>query len=439
MSRSRSRIGILQRSFAMAVILTAIATIYYRSTSAYFFDDDFHWLAQTQVFDPGNMLDLSLYDHFYRPVIETYFFLGYSLFGCNPLPFHVSSVVIHAVTTILVALLALSLGEPAATAWPLALLAALFFAVQPGLVDAITWIGAVTDSLPVLFYVLTLVLYLRFLRLRKVGWYLATLCVFVICHLTHESAATLLPMMLLTEFTFVTRGSFVDRSRALARAWVRYAPFAMLLLAYLALSYVVNTRGYVVQEGHWRIGMHAVPNILNYVLWLYVGKRALVDYVGTITALVAILVFGTPRMRFAVVWIVLTLLPVSFFTWEDVPRYLYLPAVGFSLLVADLLLALREQLARRSTPRVAAAVTGIVVAVLAVRFGAFAKRAADSFPAKTAHYQRFVQELRRANPDAVAGSTVVIEQQFLEGVPELYREPAARVGLCMPGVRLEMR
>jgi hypothetical protein len=80
-----------------------------------------------------------------------------------------------------------------------------------------------------------------------------------------------------------------------------------------------------------------------------------------------------------------------------------------------------------------------VVALLAGRFAVFAKKAADSFPARTLAYERFVTELRRANPEATAGATVLIDQRHLEGVPELYREPAARVGLCLPDLRLEMR
>jgi hypothetical protein len=69
----------------------------------------------------------------------------------------------------------------------------------------------------------------------------------------------------------------------------------------------------------------------------------------------------------------------------------------------------------------------------------FAKKAADSFPARAASYERLATEVRRANPGAVPGAAVVIDAAFLEGVPDQYREPAARIALCLPDLRLQMR
>jgi len=37
---------------------------------------------------------------------------------------------------------------------------ALFFAVQPGFVEAVAWVGAITDLLPALWYLLTLWMHL---------------------------------------------------------------------------------------------------------------------------------------------------------------------------------------------------------------------------------------------------------------------------------------
>jgi hypothetical protein len=418
-----------------ALLVLAVLGIYRGSASAYFFNDDFHWLVQTQSFTPARLFDLSHYDHFYRPVIEVYFLLGWSMFGCNAWPFHVASIALHLLTTGLVYLYARTLSRFP----PFAFCSALFFAVQPGLTDAVTWIGAITDLLPVLWYVLTLWLQLRWLEASARGWYGATIVSFALCHLTHESAVTLLPMMLLSDVTFVQRGSLRVRLSDLGRRWRWYLPFALLLAAFLVVAYVVNSRSYLVLEGHYALGWHALPNILNYVIWLYVGERAALDYVVTVSVLTLVAIRGSARMRFAVAWILVTLLPVSFFTWDNAPRYLYLPAVGFAMLAADLVLGLGSLIARRLSPRATQLAVAVIVVLLTARFAMFAKKAADSFPARTAGYQRFVDELRRANPHPVPGSRVVIEQRFLEGIPELYREPAARVGLCVPDLHLDMR
>ncbi len=418
-----------------AGVLAAVLVIYGRSTAGYFFDDDYHWLAQTLSLPP-NFFDLSRYDHFYRPIIELYFLGGLALFGCDPFPFHLLSIAIHLLTTSLVFLFARDVSRSVA----FATLSAVFFAVQPGFTDAVTWIAAITDLMPVLWYVLAVWLHLRFLQTRQLHWYVGAVLAFVVCHLTHESAATLLPMMGLVELTFAASGNALERVRMVMGHWQRYLPLAVILAGFLAIAYEVNTRSYLVREGHYALGWHAVENILNYVIWLYVGQRAWLDYAATLAVLGAVVVWGTPRMRFSVAWIVLTLLPASFFTWGNAARYLYLPAPGFAMLLGDLMLLFYAQArSRLSSPHAARVLTAVVVAVLAVRFGVFAKKAADSFPARTTAYQRFVSELRRANPSAAAGATVVIDARFLEGVPELYREPAAAVGLCTPDLRLEIR
>ena len=158
------------------LIVTAVVIIYYESTFSYFFNDDFHWLVQSQSFAPANMLDLSAYNHFYRPVIETYFFVGLSLFGCDPFPFHVASIGIHLLTTLVLFGFARTLTGSRTFAF----LTALLFAVQAGFTDAVTWIGAITDLLPVLWYVLALWVHLLFLQRGGTVFYMGSLAAFIL-------------------------------------------------------------------------------------------------------------------------------------------------------------------------------------------------------------------------------------------------------------------
>ena len=246
-------------------------------------------------------------------------------------------------------------------------------------------------------------------------------------------------MMLLLELTFAAEGGLGARLKAVVRHTARYAPFVVLLAGYLLLAYVVNTRSYLVQEGHYTLGWHALPNIFNYIIVLYIGQRAVLDYMLVVAAIAALLVWGSPRARFSLLWIFVTLAPSSFFTWDIATRYLYLPGAGFAMLAADVMRSGGALAQRWMSARAAQTAMVVVVAVLAARFGIFAKKAADSFAERTAPYERFVTELRRANPAAVAGATVHIDQRFLEGVPDLYREPVARIGLCLPDLRLHVQ
>ena len=126
------------------------------------------------------------------------------------------------------------------------------------------------------------------------------LLAFVVCHLTHESAATLLPMMGLVGSHVCGIGKRARASQNRDRALAALFALAVILAGFLAIAYEVNTRSYLVREGHYAFGWHAVANILNYVIWLYVGQRAWLDYAATLAVLGAVLVWGTLRMRFAV-------------------------------------------------------------------------------------------------------------------------------------------
>jgi hypothetical protein len=417
------------------VLLAAVVLIYAHSTRAYFFDDDFHWLAGARSFSIAGFFDLSRYNHFYRPVIETYFFIGWTLFGCDPFPFHIASIAIHLLTIAAVFALASAVSRSRLFAG----LSALFFAVQPGYTDAVTWIAAITDQLPVLWYALAVWAHVRFVSTRRGVFHALAMIAFILCLLTHESSATLLAMMGIAAAFFAASGSVAGRLRALFAEWRVYLPYGVLLLVYFVIEWIVNSRSYLVHEGHYALGWHALPNILHYFIWLYSGDRDAVDYAVLIATLSAIALFGTPRMRFALLWIVVTLLPVAFFTWDNAARYLYLPAVGWAMLVADLMFALHALAVGHLTLRAANVTVSVVVAVLAIRFGIFAKKAADSFPARAAPYERYATELRRANPIVAAGGTVEIDPQYLEGVSDLYREPAASVAFCVPDVRVRIR
>lgn len=410
---------------ATALIVAAVALIYHDAPASYFFNDDVQWMAAASRFDLRHLVHIGDYHHFYRPLVELYFFVGRLAFACRPAPFHLASIGLHLLTTFALFVLVRELTSRSDTAY----LAALFFAVQPGLVEAVVWIGAVTDLLPALWYILTLWRYARFLRRQRAIDYAACLVTFVLCLLTHEVAATLLPVMAALHVAIAPR----------RRAIGPYVPFAALLGASLAISYLVNRRSYLVVEGHWRIGWHAVPNALRYLVTLPVWTAGTIPYVVTSVAIVVVVAVGSARARFAVFWMLAALAPATFFTWDNVSRYLYLPSAAFSLLLADGLIASLDPLQRRVGRRIARALVVIAAAALALRFAMFAERDADTIADRTQAYQRFADALRRSSPTASAGAVVRIDAADLNSVPALYRQDAAGVVYCTEDVRVAER
>jgi hypothetical protein len=424
----------LYRVVLALTLSVAVIAIYAHAAGSSFFDDDFHWLAQTRRFEFLNLFRLERYDHFYRPVIELYFFAGLRAFGCDPFPFHVTSVAIHLLCTLVLFLFARRLSGSEA----FAALTAVFFAVQPGYVQAVTWIGAITDLLPALWYLATLWLHLRFLQGGAWRDWAASLVTFTLCLLTHESAATLLPMMMALEVA-VRPGSLRQRLASAVSHTARYAPFAVLLAGFLAVAWIVNTRSYLVRDGYYAFGWHAVPNVLNYIVTLYVGKRILPSHLAIVAVTLFLLARGSPRTRLLIVWLIVTLLPASFFTWGNASRYLYVPAAGFAMLLAQIGLTLHDAARARWGARFVTPAALAVAAALAIRFFAFAQEGANGFRDQTRPYERLIASIEQTGQHTAATDEIVVSAADLYGVPELYRDGVAETVACRPGVRMVVR
>ena len=419
---------------AVAIVI-AVAFIYAPAAGAYFFNDDLQWLQGAYRFEFARILNLDNYNHFYRPIVETYFFAGYRLFGCDARAFHLASIALHLL--VIGAIFGLSLAMTRNRA--LAALSAVFFAVLPGFADAVVWVGAIADQLPALWFVLTIWLFLLYLRGRGVWCYLLALVTYVACLLTHETSATLPVMMVALEVMVLWEQRAWPPAAELVRRAARYLPFALLMIGYLAIEYIVNSRSYVVTGGYYRLGWHAIPNTLDYIVWLYVGKRNMLSYAGILAVGLALLRYGSPRVRFFVIWIIVNLAPVAFFTWGNAGRYLYTPAVGFAMLLAEGVLAGHGLLRRRMSRRAALAVTLVVSLGVAVRFGIFAAKGAANFAERTEPYRVFAEEVRAKNADPKPFDTVEVSEATARPIPELYRDVAAQAAFCMDNLRVTVR
>jgi 4-amino-4-deoxy-L-arabinose transferase-like glycosyltransferase len=192
----------------------------------------------------------------------------------------------------------------------------------------------------------------------------------------------------------------------------------------------------MVSEGHYRLGFHAVRNALDYVVWLYVGTRNLLSYAAIVAALSLILVGGTRHARFAIGWIFVALLPFVFFTWGNTSRYLYLPGMGFAILLAEGIAWLDRLMARWPGTRWRLVVTNLVVAAVAVRFAVFASKTVRAFANATQPYRAYAAEIRASHPTLPDGAVITIEpavdeklkQRYLEGLVQWeYRNPTLHV------------
>ena len=288
-------------------MIAAAVLAYHRAFFAYFYDDDFQWLTGALSFAPSNLWALGRLTHFYRPVIDLYFAVATPLFNGSPVLFHAASIAIHAANgLVLFALLRRLTGDAF-----YGFVAALFFVVQPAGIDAVAWVGALAEAVGALFGCLSVMWFLAWRSTRRVYWRVLSCSALVAALLTHESSVVFLLVIVLADW--VIAGGSVDVKPTGARTGTgsrlhAYLPYAVVLAVYLAIDLSINSRNYVVTEGHYALGWHIVPNTFGYLVGLYVGRKDLANYL-LIVVLAALMLRGSRRVRFATFWMLLALAP----------------------------------------------------------------------------------------------------------------------------------
>ena len=118
------------------------------------------------------------------------------LYGMNPRGHHLTNVVIHTVSSLLLLLLLLRFTG---SLWQSSFVAALF-ALHPLHVESVAWVAERKDVLSAFFWFLTLLLYSEYVAKRKPALYLLALFSFVLGLMSKPMLVTLPVVMLLMDF-----------------------------------------------------------------------------------------------------------------------------------------------------------------------------------------------------------------------------------------------
>ncbi len=177
----------------------------------------------------------------YYPLLHSAFWVQHRLFGDNPLGYHVVTLLLHAGSAVLFALVLrrlLDLGATGAPRYPGAeWLAAMLFALHPAHVESVAWITEQKNTLSLAFYLGAALAYLRFEGSRKPGPYSWALALFVLSLLTKTVTATL-PAALLVVLWW-RRGRLSWRRDTLPLLpWFAIGAFAGLFSSWVEKTYV---------------------------------------------------------------------------------------------------------------------------------------------------------------------------------------------------------
>jgi hypothetical protein len=182
----------------------------------FFLGDDFvhlTWLSKA-VHDPSlllrnfshNWLDIQTF-RFYRPFISVVMFTDYVIWGANGLGFHITNVLYHTASTILVFGISKQLAGTSSTRdstfdyiWPTA--AALLFGLYPLHCEPVSWITGRVDTIVTTFYLSAVWCYMRWRNGSSILLLAGSLASMTLALLSKEMAVSIPALLVAYELIF---------------------------------------------------------------------------------------------------------------------------------------------------------------------------------------------------------------------------------------------
>ena len=152
----------------------------------------------SKIFSLGHPVDGAVMGN-YHPLTILSYAIEYSYKGLEPFIYHFDSLIFHILTTIAVYIFAKLLTKSTVAAG----ITALLFGIHPMHVESVAWAAGRKDVIYGLFYVLSCISYLYYLRAvgnKKIGWYAGMLVMFVLSLLAKPVAVTLPVALFLIDY-----------------------------------------------------------------------------------------------------------------------------------------------------------------------------------------------------------------------------------------------
>jgi len=304
----------------------------------------------------------------YRPVVTFSYFIDYFLWGKSPFGYHLSNLLLHILNSVILFFLLCKVFETIQnetdekkyeTNYKYAIIPTLFFAIHPATTEAVNAISYREDLFVTLFLLLTVYLCVVYLRKQNFLLLVLLLITFFLALFSKETAM-IFPLLLIT----IMRMRFLRKQESsYFKSYFLFIPILFVLIIFIIIRfYLMSPQTYSLDERHYNL----YEKILNFFYLFNHNLRILIfplflraDYVFTpasqdtiinnliyiFSFFLYVLVFfyflrSNKIISFSLLWIFITLLPVSNFISLINPiadRYLYFPFIGITFLVVGIM------------------------------------------------------------------------------------------------------
>jgi tetratricopeptide (TPR) repeat protein len=258
-----SPLSALRRSYVRAAILLLVSVIIYSPLlwHAEFFWDDFILLVDNPLIKSSHgLFDLwfSTRTPDYFPLTSTTFWLEWRLWGMHAEGYHLTNILLHAGSALLLWRIFLRLRIPGAA------LIALLFAIHPVNVESVAWIAERKNTLSLFLVCGSLLLYLRSIGRQSSVEYVASIICFFLALLA-KTAVVMFPFVLLLLAWWKHRRLTLP---GLLRSVPFFALSLLLGLVTVFFQYHRSISDIVVRDD----GILSRLAIAGQALWFYIGK-----------------------------------------------------------------------------------------------------------------------------------------------------------------------
>jgi len=248
------------------ILLLAVILVYQPVWYAgYIWDDADHVTANPCIIGPLGLKEIwtTSAGQFF-PLVLTTFWFEHALWGLSPLPYHLVNVFLHAGCAVLLWRVLRSLQIPGA--WP----GAALWALHPLQVESVAWISEMKNTESCLFYLLTILFFVRWLRRGEnrgsgdLNYALALLCAALA--MASKSSTVVLPVVLGLCVWWL-------EGRWHPRILLRLAPIMLMSVVAIAITLWPHTPDVAaVADPQWARSWPARVATAGDAVWFYFGK-----------------------------------------------------------------------------------------------------------------------------------------------------------------------
>ena len=289
----------------------------------------------------------------YRPVVTLSYFIDYTFWHLNPLGYHLTNILLHAINSVLVFIFAFQVFKNRKSAF----ISALFFSSYPLFSEVVNAVGFREDLLACMFFILAFICYLKANQQRYILYYPISLFCYFLGLFSKEMAITL--PILIVLYSVVFKGCLYMKSKYLYYLGYFFVATFYILNRFFFLHNPLESQ-IPYPQGSFFVNFLTMIHILaSYVKLLFLPFCLNADYVVpfstsivntsfwlAVSLFVAIgivsfrLRFQNKHIFFFILWFFVALIPVM----NIIPlgnimaeRYLYIPGAGFCMIIANVM------------------------------------------------------------------------------------------------------